>query len=92
MKSFGHRKTLLRGLDLLRTLCPQAPYPKNKKKYKEEELFERLEGPYIRRVSQNTWNNEQTLSKDSQGHSFIVEGHESKQTLMNYQEEDDEEH
>lgn len=79
-------------MDLLRTLCPQAPNAPKPKKYKEEELFERLEGPYIIRVAQNTWNCEQTLSKDSRGQSFVAEGHESKQTLMNYQEEDEEEH
>ena len=49
ISSFGHRKTFIRAIELLREInCTYIIESTPKKRFKEEELFERIEDPFIR--------------------------------------------
>ena len=52
MKSYGHRKTFLRAIEMLKNLNPDiCTSPKKVQKYKEEDLFEKVDDPFIRSSS-----------------------------------------
>lgn len=93
MKSYGHRKTLLRAIEMLKKLNPDlCTNPIKVQKYKEEELFEKVDDPFIRSTSNNshfsvTSNELPTLvpgiSKESESVTSSF-GRDSKKTIEKY--------
>lgn len=60
--SFGHRKTLIRAIELLKEINSDFKWEHTqKKKFKEEELFERIDEPFIRIIEKK----EKKLSQGS---------------------------
>ena len=65
IKSFGHRKTLYRAIELLKSINSEYFSYTPRTKFKEDDLFERIDEPMIRTISHISNNNDlQTLTQN----------------------------